>query len=132
VEYRPGRLNTEADALSRRDAELDALQEGGGAVVSALSGPSFVFIADIRQATAVAADALQLLERLAAGELQGPWRHEDGLLLHGHRIFVPDHGDLRHQALLLAHSAGHEGVQKTLHRLWAEFYIPGDRSLVQD
>jgi len=132
VEYRPGRLNTVADALSRRDAELDGPQEGGGAVVSALSGPSFVFIADIRQATTVAADALQLLERLAAGELQGPWRHEDGLLLHGRRIFVPDHGDLRHQALLLAHSAGHEGVQKTLHRLRAEFYIPGDRSLVQD
>jgi hypothetical protein len=34
--------------------------------------------------------------------------------------------------LLLAHSAGHEGVQKTLHRLRADFYIPGDRTLVQD
>jgi hypothetical protein len=43
----------------------------------------------------------------------GPWRFEDGLLLHGSRLFVPDHDDLRHQVLLLAHSAGHEGVQKT-------------------
>jgi hypothetical protein len=34
--------------------------------------------------------------------------------------------------LLLAHSAGHEGVQKTLHRLRADFYIPGDRAMVQD
>jgi len=39
---------------------------------------------------------------------------------------------LRHQALLLAHSAGHEGVQKTLHQLCSDFYIPGDRALVQD
>ena len=45
---------------------------------------------------------------------------------------MPDHGDLRHQAFLLAHTAGHEGTQKTLHRLRADFYIPGDRTLVQD
>jgi len=32
----------------------------------------------------------------------------------------------------LAHSAGHEGVQKTLVRLRADFYIPGDRQLVHD
>jgi hypothetical protein len=45
---------------------------------------------------------------------------------------VPDHGDLRHQVLLLAHAASHEGTQKTLHRLRAEFYIPRDRALVRD
>jgi hypothetical protein len=64
--------------------------------------------------------------------LEAPWRWAEGLLLHERRIFVPDHDDLRHQVLLLAHSSGHEGVQKTLHRLRADFYIPGDRSLVQD
>ena len=57
---------------------------------------------------------------------------DEGLLLHGRRIFVPDHGDLRHQVLTLAHSAGHEGVQKTLHRLRADFYIPGDGAMVRD
>jgi len=72
------------------------------------------------------------LHRLHAGELAAPWRADAGLLLHGRRIFVPDVGDLRHQVLQLAHAAGHEGVQKTLHRLRADFYIPGDRSLVQD
>jgi hypothetical protein len=56
---------------------------------------------------------------------------EDGLL-HGSRVYVPNHGDLRHQAILLAHSAGHEGIQKTLHRLCVEFYVPGDRTLVAD
>lgn len=40
--------------------------------------------------------------------------------------------DLCHQALLLTHSAGHEGIQKTLHRLRADFYIPRDRFLVAD
>jgi hypothetical protein len=36
------------------------------------------------------------------------------------------------QVLKLAHSTGHEGVQKTLHRLRVEFYIPSDHALVQD
>ena len=32
----------------------------------------------------------------------------------------------------LAHTTGHDGVQKTLVRLRSDFYIPGDRKLVQD
>jgi len=134
VEYRPGRLNTVADALSRRDAEAGApvSQEGATAAALALSGPSFALLDDIRRAQEATHDSQQLLAQHRAGELEAPWRLVDGLLLHGSRVFVPDHGDLRHQVLLLAHSAGHEGVQKTLHRLRADFYIPRDRMLVQD
>ena len=86
----------------------------------------------IHRATAAAPDAQLLRQRLGARDLEEPWRLADGLLLHGRRIFVPEHDDLRHQVLLLAHSAGHEGVQKTLNRLRADFYIPGDRALVRD
>ncbi|XP_071680352.1 uncharacterized protein [Lolium perenne] len=132
VEYRPGRLNTVADALSRRDVDDTADAPTVGAALCIHSGPSFAFIDEVRRATATAADAQQLRQRLADGELAAPWRLDKGLLLHGRRIFVPDHGDLRHQALSLAHSAGHEGVQKTLHRLRADFYIPGDGALVRD
>lgn len=99
---------------------------------SPLSGPSFTLIDDIRIATKEAPDVQLLSRRLQEGTLTGPWRLENGLLLHAARIFVPDHNDLRHQVLLLAHSAGHEGIQKTLHRLRSDFYIPGDRVLVQD
>jgi hypothetical protein len=52
VEYRPGRLNTVADALSRRDAEA-APAEGGtaaAAAATALSGPSFTYLDDVRRA----------------------------------------------------------------------------------
>ncbi|XP_066311039.1 uncharacterized protein [Miscanthus floridulus] len=98
----------------------------------ALSGSTFALLDDIRRATTAAVDAQQLLQCLQAGELSAPWHFDDGLLLHGSRIFVLDHDDLRHQVLLLAHSAGHEGVQKTLYRLRVDFYILGDRALVQD
>jgi hypothetical protein len=131
LEYRPGRLNTVADALSRKDAET-APPAPGAAVAAALSGPSFAFLDEIRQGGAAAPDVVLLQERLRAGELPAPWHKDAGLLLYGTRIFVPDFGDLHHQALQLAHGVGHEGTQKTLHWLRAEFYIIGDRALVAD
>ena len=111
IEYRPGRLNTVADVLSRRNVELDSEPASGeGAAMCATSGPSFALIDDIHCATEFAADVVLLRQRLEAGTLQGPWRLEEGLLLHDRRLYVPDHGDLRHQVLQLAHSVGHEGV----------------------
>jgi hypothetical protein len=131
VEYRPGHLNTVTDAQSRKDAEA-APAAPCAAVTSALSGPSFTFLDEIHQGGAAAPNDVLLQERLHAGELLAPWHKDSGLLLHGTRIFVPDFGDLHHQALQLVHGIGHEGTHKTLHRLWAEFYIPGDRALVAD
>jgi hypothetical protein len=68
-----------------------------------------------------APDAHEMLRHLGAGELQAPWRFDDGLLLHDSRVFLPDHDDLHYQALQMAHSAGHEGIQKTLHHLRLDF-----------
>jgi hypothetical protein len=124
VEYRPGRLNSAADALSRRDEENAAL--------CTLSGPSFDLYADICRATAADSVTRDLLQQLEAASLGAPWAADDGFLLHGKRIYVPAIDDLRHQVVTLAHSAGHEGVQITLVRLRADFYIPGDRQLVHD
>jgi hypothetical protein len=132
VEYRPGRLNTVADAISRRDPEhaQDAATELG--VMCVRSSPTFAFLDIVRQVTARAPDAQEMLRRLGAGELQAPWHFDDGLLLHNSRVLLPDHDNLRHQALQLAHSTGHEGVQKTLHHLRSDFYIPSDQALVRD
>jgi hypothetical protein len=61
VEYRPGRLNTVADALSRRDTDQDEADGASeGAVMCLCSGPSFGLFDAIRRATEVATDA-QLL-----------------------------------------------------------------------
>jgi hypothetical protein len=98
VEYRPGRLNTVADALSRRDTEVVAEDVAAlGTVMCIRSGPSFALIDDIRRATLTAEDAQGLCHRLDAGELEAPWRLADGMLLHGRCLFVPDHDDVRHQ-----------------------------------
>jgi hypothetical protein len=60
------------------------------------SSPTFAFLDVMRQATARTPDTQEMLRRLGAGELQAPWRFDDGLLLHGSRVFLPDHDDLRH------------------------------------
>ena len=125
VEYRPGRLNPAADALSRRDSESST---DDAAALHAISGPSFSLIDDIRTATSTDSEATQ-----HQGEgLTAPWRWDAGLLLHGKRIFVPAQDDLRQWVLSLIHSTGHEGTQKTLQRLRADFYFPHDRRLVQE
>jgi hypothetical protein len=103
-----------------------------GADLYVLSDPSFALLDAIRAATVTTAEGQQRLQHLQDGELAASWCLSDGLLLHGSRVFVPNHGDLRDQVIRLAHSAGHEGIQKTLHRLRADFYIPRDRALVQD
>jgi hypothetical protein len=130
VEYRPGRLNTVVDALSHRDAEHAPEVTTVLGAMCVRSSPTFAFLDDVCQVTAWAPDAQEMLRRLGAGELQAPWRFDGGLLLHGNRVFLPDHDDLRHQAQQMAHSTGHEGVQKTLHRLCSDFYNPGDQALV--
>ena len=124
VEYRPGRLNSVTDALSRRDE--DAVTE------LALSGPSFALYDDIRAATREDPVARGLLQQQAAGTLEAPWTIADWFLLRGKRVYVPDLQDLCHQVVTLAHTTGHEGVHKTLLRLRNDFYIPNDRKLVQD
>uniref|UniRef100_A0A8I6YET5 Reverse transcriptase n=1 Tax=Hordeum vulgare subsp. vulgare TaxID=112509 RepID=A0A8I6YET5_HORVV len=121
--------------------DCDASGIGFGAVLHQAEGPldffSRPFAARHHKLAAYERELIGLVQaglrqRLDAGELDAPWRLDKALLLHGRRIFVPDHGDLRHQVLTLAHSARHEGVQKTLHRLRADFYIPGDGAMVRD
>jgi len=56
----------------------------------------------------------------------------DQLLLKEGKVFVPASYGTVSALLELAHGMGHEGIQKTLHRLRSDFHIPGDRRLVMD
>ncbi|WVZ58542.1 LOW QUALITY PROTEIN: hypothetical protein U9M48_008808 [Paspalum notatum var. saurae] len=115
VEYRPGKQNTVVDALSRRDEEVSL-------AARALSVPSFDIFTALHQEHALNAAALEIREALASDQAPVGWTEVDGLLLFRGRAFVPDDSGLWPRILAAVHNAGHEGSEKTLHRLRASFY----------
>ena len=60
------------------------------------------------------------------------WHVQDGLIKKGNRVYVPPTSAFLQTVLQLAHTAGHEGVQKTLHHLRHDFVLDQDRSVVRD
>lgn len=124
VEYRPGRLNVVADAPSRRDTEL--LQS------HALSAPSFSVFEDLKKEIADSPTLSAFRDEVLAGHRGPSWHVKEGLILHANRVFVPAESPLRDSPIHIAHSAAHEGSQKTLQRLRATFYMDHDRRLVTE
>jgi hypothetical protein len=96
-----------------------------------LSTPIFDLYSDLRR-------ELQEDEQLCAlrdsivEERSHPWQVVDGLILHGRRIYLPATSVALHTALQLAHTTGHEGMQRTLQHLRADFFIDNDRRLVHE
>ena len=124
VEYRAGRLNTMADALSRRDTTNESIY--------ALTAPTFQLYKDLEEECAHSEEGQQLSAQIKEGSLGDPWHTQEGLIMHGNQVFVPASSTLIPAILEVAHSAGHGGVQKTLHRLRSDFFMHRDRALVKD
>ena len=95
-----------------------------------LSTPSFELFDSLRQQIS-ADEALHTVRDQAANKENG-WSVVDQLLLKDDKIFVPASYSIVSNLLELAHSMGHEGIQKTLHRLRSDFHIQGDCRLVMD
>jgi hypothetical protein len=60
------------------------------------------------------------------------WTVVDDLVTVGGQIYIVQSSVYLHEVLADTHNMGHEGVQKTLHRLCATFFILGARGLVKD
>jgi hypothetical protein len=116
--------NVVADALSRRNTEE--------AWVMALSCPSFQLFNILRQEVAATPDLRALLEEAANGTKGPSWRAQDGLIIVNNRIYLPLLSSCLQEALTATHGAGHEGIAKTLHRLCADFHVPGGRTIVTE
>ncbi|CAA0835568.1 Unknown protein, partial [Striga hermonthica] len=127
IVYRPGRQNTVADSLSRREdvAELDTVM-----------GPTWAVWAELRKSQDEDAHCRDVIEKLNVGHDEDK-DHDmhDGLLLYRGRVIVPDAGSLREEIIQHFHDSkfgGHSGVFRTWMRIASTFYWPGMRGDVRD
>jgi hypothetical protein len=98
----------------------------------ALSAPSFQLFDDLRTAYTADTTMTSLRQEVRDG-LRGKQRVVvDDLVTRGGRIYVPASSPLVEELLATAHGAGHEGTQKTLHWLRADFFVPDARTIVRD
>ncbi|WVZ53447.1 hypothetical protein U9M48_004387 [Paspalum notatum var. saurae] len=124
VEYRPGRSNVVADALSRRDADDTAL--------FAITGPAFDMFEDLRRATATHPALVVLRDQILDGSRGEPWSVVDGVLLFKGRAYLSPDSPILLEILAATHDTGHERAEKTLHRFRRDFHMPSARAIIQD
>jgi hypothetical protein len=124
VEYHAGKLNTVADALSRRDSEE--------ASVNSISTPTFQLYIDLKKEISSSGELSALQNNIIAGLKDPCWSVQDELILRSGKVFIPPNSNLLQHILQLSHTGGHEGMQKTLHRLRANFNVEHDRRLVKE
>jgi hypothetical protein len=113
VEFRPGRSNIVADALSRQDGEeplLSALFGAHAACFSAVSVPTFRLFDDLRREVDADPALRARRDAVAAGDHGDSWCVCKGLLLHKGHVFVPNSSPILDDVLQLAHTGGHEGI----------------------
>jgi hypothetical protein len=124
VEYKPGKAKILVDALSRRDADtVESL---------AMSSPTFALWDELKLQTGAHDGYKCIVEEVLAGRKGADWTIGDGLVVAAHLVFVPASLPIVQVLLERPHSADHEGVQRTLHRLLTDVDISGDKKLVQE
>jgi hypothetical protein len=119
VEFKPGRLNAAVDALSQR-AEKEDLE------LQTLSIPTFEMFDQFRCEAATLPEIMAKRVDILVGKDAKGWTITNDVVLFQDRIFLSVTSTHWTIVLEQAHGTRHEGVQKTLQRLWASFYMPQD------
>lgn len=120
-EYKPGRTNQVADALSRK-SELAALRLEGLAAISRLQGT----IPDqIKEGLEHDSMARSLMKMASEGKTRRFWVRDGLLYTKGDRLYVPKWGNLRKELIKECHDtrwAGHPGQRRTYALLETAYY----------
>ena len=130
IEYKAGRLNSAADALSRIDETPETVMR------VAMSSPSFDFLNILKQENITCPDLRELHDQWQKGLLDTSlYAVHDGLLYFKNRLFISPYSSLKQQLLQEFHASpmgGHAGVERTFLRLGANFFWKGMRKEVRD
>lgn len=111
VQYKFGKMNTLAFALSRWDEqEVTCL---------ALPVSHSALLEDIRSHTKEFDKFFEFEQKVV--DSSSGWNFHNGLFLYKGKIFVPPSSALTSVVVFAVHNATHEWIQKTIHRLRREF-----------
>lgn len=116
VEYKQGRENRVADALSRKDETLEETGE-----FNAISFPIATWLEDLKMTYAHDSYLQDLLNQLREGKLD-PLKYTltNGVLTYKGKIIIGDCLPLKEQIFQMVHDSpvgGHAGYEKTYQRL---------------
>lgn len=117
VEYKAGKLNRAADALSRKDEDLPHLMT--------VSFPQVEILKAIRREIEASLELSQLQQRILQGELGSDWIAQDGLIFFKGRLYLLPTSPIIPTLISFIHAMAHEGELKTLHHLCHDFFWKG-------
>jgi hypothetical protein len=104
VEYKPGRMNVVADALSRCSADI--VDDGS---LAAISTPQLDIFDGLRQEIDNDTDLSSLRASILAGTKSDQWAVVDGLIMFDQRVYVSATSALLPALVAASHTSGHEG-----------------------
>jgi hypothetical protein len=122
IEYKPGKENLAADALSR-------------VMTLSWSEPKCQFIEQVRAALQNDNHMREILMKCESGKAPVQYTMRDGLLYWKQRLVIPKDNDLLHKVLLEFHTSpigGHAGITRTLARIKSQFYWPDMKGDIVD
>ncbi|MCH79841.1 retrotransposon protein, partial [Trifolium medium] len=122
IEYKPGKENLAADALSRL-------------MTLAWSEPQCSFTQQVKEALQQDNNLLEIMQKCMQGLASAHYTVREGILYWKHRMVVPSKETLIQQVLYEFHTSpigGHAGMTRTLARIKSQFYWPAMKKDIFD
>jgi hypothetical protein len=134
VEYKKGKEDIVANALSRRDknSRLEKGKNWQQAEQVAVLGPVLNWLEIVKKEVGKDPALQEFIKKVREGEAFGHWEFRDGLLYYKDQIYLPANSALLTTILKKIHGNFHEGYYKTYKRVQANFYWKGMRGRVKD
>lgn len=140
VEYKKGKENKAANALSRRleasDTSADSLSDSTSAQLFIISFPCPTWLDVLKDSYKSNSEYQQLLSALTDSDLSVPYFSlQNGILLYKDKVFLSSNSPLKPFVLQHAHNSpvgGHSGYLKTVHRVQQDFSWVGMRKDIKE